>query len=415
MCIRDRLDDEEINTVKYGVEKLGELGTLAALEPVIKKSRIIDSDYSDLGWASVSSTLAWKASKKIANRAYDQHKIRTKNNHKEIVVNTALTEVLLKQFKTLLTNAEATRYLNYISEVIPSEFPLEKLSILAGSTNPHVIKFYISYLSKINTNTAIKQLKEALKKTQNIYTLRQVLIALTALKNNSLENLVIPLLEHPNMNIKKTVATYLAENGTVKAVGAMRQLFQRNNNSGLRAELEKGLKNILGEAYYFFIFNECFSCEVGWQRQLLENTITNDKSIKEEHYLDFPALNTIAPLKKIASNPKKDQEFITNWKTKRSRLKEDLSRFEKSEDLIPKIEIINQEAGNIFITDLIAATLRKLEKTPFSKNYNVLLSSEEARIGITENSTNNYLWDTLLVDPETEPVSYTHLTLPTKA
>jgi len=72
--------------------------------------------------------------------------------------------------------------------------------------------------------------------------------------------LVIPLLEHPNMNIKKTAAAYLSENGTVKAVVAMVYLFQRNNNTGLRAELEKGLKSILGEAYYFFLFNECFSC-----------------------------------------------------------------------------------------------------------------------------------------------------------
>jgi len=403
------LDEDEINTIQFGIEKLGELGTLKALEPVIKKIGMMDSVNSNLGWESVTTNPAWEASKKIVNRAYDQHKIRTKNNNKKITVNTILVEVLLKQFENPLSHADATCYLNYISEVIPSEFPLEKLSILAASTNPHVIKFYISYLVKTNNNTAIKQLKEELKLTQNIYILRQALLALTALKNTSLENLVIPLLGHPNMNIKKTVAAYLAENGTVKAVIAMVQLFQRNDNTGLRAELEKGLKNILGEAYYFLLFNECFPCEASWQRQLLENIITNDEAITAKHYIDFPELNTIAPLEKTIPNPKMDQELITKWKTIRSRIKEDLSLFEKSEDLIAKIETIKQQANFVFITDLIAASLRKLEKIPLSKNFNTLLTSEEARIAITENSLDIYLWDTLLLDPENEQIEYNNI------
>ncbi len=403
------LDEEDVSTVQYGIEKLGELGSLKALEPIIKKIGMMDTVYSKLEWKPVITNPAWEASKKIANRAYDQHKVRTKKNNKKTAVNTLLTEVLLKQFENPLSDADAKLYLNSISAIIPSEFRLEKLSILSASANPHVIKFYISYLGKINTNTAIKQLKEALKITQNIYTLRQGLLALTALKNSSLENLVIPLLGHPNMNIKKTAAAYLAENGTVNAVVAMIHLFQRNNNIGLRTELKKGLKNILGEAYYFFLFNECFPCEVSWQRQLLESIITNDEAIKEAHYIDFPELNTIVPLEKKVPNPKRNQELITKWKTIRSRTKEDLSLFEKSEDLIPKIATIKQQADFVFITDLIAASLRKLEETPLSKNFNTILTSEEARIAMTENSLEIYLWNTLLLDPKNEQIEYNNL------
>ncbi len=403
------LEEEEINALQYGIEKLGELGTLKALEPIIKKIGIMNSVSSSLEWEPIVVNPAWKASKKIVNRAYDQHKIRTKKRDQEIVVNTVLTEALLKQFETPLSETDATYYLNYISEVIPSEFPIEKLSILAVSTNPHVIKFYISYLGIINTNTGLKQLKEALSITQNIYTLRQALLALTILKNTSLENLVIPLLGHPNMNIKKTAAAYLTENGTVKAITAMVNLFKRHNNTGLRNELEKGLKNILGNAYYFFLFNECFPCNILWQRELLENIVTNDIKIRTAHYIDFPELNAIAPLKKVIANPKKEQELINKWKTIRSRTKEDLLSFEKREDLIQNIETIKEQADFVFIRDLIATSLRKFEKPPLCKNFEAILTTEEAHIAFTEKSSDLHLLDTLLLDSENEKIAYTSI------
>ena len=404
------LDEKEISTVKYGIEKLGELGTLKALEPIIKKIGMMNPFYPYHEWEALSANPAWEASKQIVNRAYDKHKVRTKKNDRKTAVNTVLVEVLLKQFENPLSAIEATLYLTYISEAIPNDFPVEKLSILTASTNPHVIKFYISFLGKINTHTSIKLLKEEVKITQNIYTLRQAILALTALKNTSLENLVIPLLGHPNMNIKKTAAAYLAQNGTVKAVASMAQLFQRNDNTGLRTELKRGLKSILGKAYYFFLLNECFPCEVAWQRQLLESIITNDEAIKEEHYIDFPELGTIAPLGKKVPNLKRDQEFIMKWKTIRNRTKEHLSQFENSEDLIAKLETIRRQSDGVFITDLIAASLRKLEKTPLFRNFNTILTTEEARLAIIENNRDGHLWDMLLLDPESEQIEYDNLT-----
>ncbi|TCI84826.1 HEAT repeat domain-containing protein [Tenacibaculum sp. M341] len=401
---------EEIETVQYGIEKLGELGTLKSLEPIIKKIGIMNPVHSN-PWETITINSAWEASKKIVNRAYNQHKIRTKKSNQKLAVNTVLTEVLLKQFETPLSETDATYYLNYISEVIPSEFPIEKLSILAVSTNPHIIKFYISYLGKINTGTAIKQLKSVLNETENIYILRQAILALTVLKNNSLDSLVIPLLGHPNMNIKKTAAAYLTENGTLKAVTAMVNLFKRHKNIGLRNELEKGLKSILGKTYYFFLFNECFPCDISWQRELLESIITNDESIKEDHYIDFPELNTIVPLKKVVTNSKKDEELIRNWKTIRNRIKEDLSLFEKIEDLIQKIEIIKKQADFVFITDLIAATFRKFEKIPLSKSFKPVLNSEEARVAFAENNSDIDVLNTLLLDPENEKTVYNNMVI----
>lgn len=403
------LNEEEISTIKYGIEKLGELGTLKALEPIVKKIERMNLDNPNDEWGFVSTNPAWEASKKIVHRAYDKHQVRTKKSDRKTAVNSVLVEVLLKQFENPLSDAETTSYLNYISEVIPSNFPLGKLSVLASSTNPHVVKFYISFLGKINSNAALKLFKDELKITQNIYTLRQAILALTALKNTAFEHLMIPLLGHPNMNIKKTAAASLAENGTVKSVAAMVQLFKRNNNTGLRTTLEKGLKTILGDAYYFFLFNECFPCEEAWQRLLLESILTNDSTIKEEQYIDFPALSSIAPLEKKVPHPKKDQEFIIKWKTIRSRTREDLAQIEKKKDLIDKIEDTKQQADGVFITDLIAAAFRRLEKVPLSKNFNTLLTNEEARLAIVENNRDCYLWDTLLLDPENEQIEYDNL------
>lgn len=398
----EALDEREIDTVLYAIEKLGELGTIDSLEPVIKKMGMIQVH-------SQFANPAWEAAQKIANRAYDHHQLKTKKNNRKIVVDTTLTEVILKQFKSPLSEADTILYLQYLTELIPTDFPINKLSILADSPNPHIVKFYISYLGKLDDDSTIKHLKEHLDISQNIYTLRQALLALTDLRNHTIEDLVIPLLGHPNMNIKKTVADYLKENGTVKAVSAMVHLFQRNDNTGLREKLEQGLRNILGEAYYFFLFNECFSYEEAWQRELLQSTITNDKEITEQHYIDFPELNTIVSEHKTASNLKIDLKVLKQWKTIRNRTKEEISLLTTAKELNNSIGVIKKQAEDVYITDLVAASFRRFKETPLSKDINPILTTEEARIAITKNTTNSLLWDCVLLDPESEEIEYNNL------
>ena len=400
--VLQKLDEDEINTVLYGIEKLGELGSIETLAPVIQKIGMMDA-------FDTFPNPAWKAAQKIANRAYDQHQLRTKKNQRKVVIDTVLAEAILKQLENPLNDADASLYLEYLSEVISAELPIDTLSVLADSPNPHVVKFYISYLGKLNNNSAIKQLKKHLGVTQNIYTLRQALLALTTLENSMLEDLVIPLLGHPNMNIKKTAADYFIANGTVKAVSAMVHLFQRNDNAGLREKLEQGLKSILGEAYYFFLFNECFPCEVPWQRELLGNTITNDAGITTQHYIDFPQLETIASKDKTASNSAIDTQFIKKWKTIRSRTKEDVSQFETSEELANKIEDLRDQAGAVYITDIIAASFRRLKHSPISNSFCPILTTEEVRTLGIENNNSSLLWNYLLLDPESEAIEYKNL------
>ena len=393
------LASKEIENVLYAIEKLGELGTIKALEPVIKQ-------IGKMHEAAHFPNPAWQAAQKIANRAYDTYQLKTKKNKRQTVVHNVLAEILLKQFEQPLSEVHTHVYLNCLSEVVSSELSAEKIAVLGSSKNPHIVKFYVSFLVGIEGEKSVGYIKQYLHPTQDIYTLRQAIVALTALDETMLEEWVCPLLWHTNMNIKKTAADYLCKHGTIKSVQKMYQLFQRNDNRGLREKLEYGLRNILGEAYHFFLLNSCLPCEVPWQRELMFTTLENDLQIGEQHYISFPQLYTIVPLEKEGEEQEK---YILNWEKVRKRTREDVLLWKKEENPLDKIEEAVTNASDVFVLDIIASTLREMEVVSVSDGVEMFLTTEEARLATIKNGNNTYLWETILLDPESEQIEYENL------
>ena len=401
--------------VSYGFTQLADLGTLHSLPQVLQK--LLDENVRDQ---------AWITARRIVNRAYDQHQLHPKKNpvkttlrkqqSKTQVVNTVLSELLLNQLVPAMNYDAMAVHLHYLSEVIPPHFPVERLAVLSASKNPHVIKFYLSYLGKTQDLYTIKQLKNYLHLNQDIYTLRQAVLALTEMETSSIQHLIVPLLAHPNMNIKKTVAAYLSKHGTATTVPAMFQLFTQNDNTGLRNTLEQGLKNILKTSYRFFLLNAYALCEVASQKAAIRASIAQDATSLEfeKHCIDFPALKTQAPdQERYHLDIPMDKNRISEWKNIRLRTQKHLEEWSIDKDAsgIDAILKLKENAKNVFVQDLIAHALRKkdapIDYSTWHGALGIHLSTKEARLAIANTAENNAaLWDIILLDPDNEHIEW---------
>lgn len=392
--VSDKLED-----VSYGFAQLANIGTFDSLQPVIQK--LLDENVRDAAWATAN---------KIASRAYDQHqlKIGAVKSRTE-AVNTVLSELLLTQFERPINYNAMLVYLDYLSGVIPAHFPIEKLAVLASSKNPHVIKFYLSYLGKTNDLSTIKQLKNYLHLDQDIYTLRQAVLALTEMDASVVQHLIIPLLAHPNMNIKKTVVAYLLKHGTIIAIPKMFELFIKHDSTGLRSSLEQGLKTILGTSYHFFLLNAYALCKTVSQKAAIAAIIMNDTTSLgfEKHCIDFPELRAHAPDQaSYLWDIPMDQTFISEWNNTRLKTQEHLEKLPIGKETvgIEAILVLQANAKNVFVQDLIATRLTKADPHIVSAWYEALgihLSTKEARLAIASTAENSVAyWDTILLDPD---------------
>jgi hypothetical protein len=81
------------------------------------------------------------------------------------------------------------------------------------------------------------------------WTVRRVLLALSGARARWAAPAVAAALEHPVMNVKKTAAAALIETGTPAVVPQLLDWLGRHDNPGLRTELSRALRAILGECY----------------------------------------------------------------------------------------------------------------------------------------------------------------------
>jgi len=277
--IVESLKSKDLNELRYGLSNANKIGDEIILNLVIKLLIHENEEIADSAWSTCHNIIALITDKKSTNK-------ETKH---------LLSELIVNQLREELSTRESMIYLNYLSQVITASFPVKKLAFLSASKNPHILKFYLTCLQKTTeTNAVTPYLSQFLTLDQDIYTLRQVIIVLSDIPNQSFEPLVLPLLMHPNMNMKKTVADYLLKRGSLFSLPSMIKLFRSNDNRGLREKLNEGLQNILGPAYSFFLLNEFESCQTEWQKELLASTIIDQVGSTEYHNLakDFTSLKS---------------------------------------------------------------------------------------------------------------------------
>lgn len=146
---------------------------------------------------------------------------------------------------------------------------------LLRNRDPHVRKHVIALLARDTTGDDAQALSASLialtatRDVQDIQTVRQALLALGHARARWAAAAVAACLDHPNMNIKKTAAGFLALAGTPAAVPKLLLWLGHHDNPGLRGALFGALRAILGDAYAATVLAAAEHAEPGRARDLL--------------------------------------------------------------------------------------------------------------------------------------------------
>ncbi|MFJ4839821.1 HEAT repeat domain-containing protein [Streptomyces sp. NPDC088746] len=133
----------------------------------------------------------------------------------------------------------------------PSAETRPRVHRLLRHRDPHVRKQVIALLAAGAGGEDAQALSAtliALTRAEDIRTVRQSLLALGHAEAHWACPAITALLDHPNMNIRKTAASALARAGTPDAVPGLLRALGRNDNPGLRAGLVTALRAVLGDA-----------------------------------------------------------------------------------------------------------------------------------------------------------------------
>ncbi|MEU9362826.1 HEAT repeat domain-containing protein [Streptomyces sp. NPDC048301] len=133
----------------------------------------------------------------------------------------------------------------------PSARIRHRIHRLLRDRDPQVRKQVISLLASGGSGVDARALSASLiplTRADDIQTVRQALLALGRAEARWACPAVTALLDHPNMNIRKTAASVLETAGTPAAVPGLLRGLGRHDNPGLRAGMVAALGAILGEA-----------------------------------------------------------------------------------------------------------------------------------------------------------------------
>jgi HEAT repeat protein len=103
----------------------------------------------------------------------------------------------------------------------------------------------------------------------DVQTVRQALLALGKVRAVWACPAITACLDHPNMNIKKTAATVLAEAGTATAVPKLLFWLGSHDNTGFRTALVEALRAILGDAFAATVLSAAENAADDRARELL--------------------------------------------------------------------------------------------------------------------------------------------------
>ena len=300
---------EEAKKLLANIEEWGDFDTLSALIPWL---------------AHEEETLAQRAGEvciSIANRAhaegdfYPRSLLRVSPNS---AYRRVLTEKVLLAVMKEDRSEKRQRYLGFLKEVLHGAGFGKYLPELLAHRDPHVVKFVLACLGSVPGDEIRGYFHTYLHLDQDIYTLRQALIGAKATGNRSLEPLVIPLLNHRNMNIKKTAAEYLAQYGSELAVPELLRWLGNHDNPGFRAPLQGGLRRILGGKWEFVLLNTLEDSERPGKRDNLISPLleTCGARLPMDIDLDFPGLKASDYFLDWQQKVRKaayEEEGLLNW------------------------------------------------------------------------------------------------------
>lgn len=252
----EALFQSDLNVQMLALQQLAKQGDREALPAMVMK--LVNTD-------ELIQNTAWQCVQQLAQRLAQD------------TPNKSAQELLTGAILGLLSQAQASivlqQYLDYLAQCLPPNFDIDLLTTIGQSKDPHVLKFYIQCLGASKQPKAFYLIKRFLHLKQDIFTLRQALLALTQMSQSRHEPQVIALLQHHNMNIKKTAVDYLKVHGTQQCVLPLTRLLIGNDNSGLRTAITAVLQSILGANLPFVLLHELSKTEQFIQQRFLVNTL----------------------------------------------------------------------------------------------------------------------------------------------
>ncbi len=124
-----------------------------------------------------------------------------------------------------------------------------RLHPLLRHRDRHVRKRVIALLAEETDARVLSASLVPLTAAPDVQTVRQALLALARARAVWAAEAIAACLDHPNMNIKKTAAAALAEAGAPAAVPKLLAWLGSHDNPGLRAEIVRALRTILGGTF----------------------------------------------------------------------------------------------------------------------------------------------------------------------
>ncbi|EAY31554.1 HEAT repeat domain-containing protein [Microscilla marina] len=308
------LDQPVVDTQTEALRQLAQQGNAEVLPLVIKK---LGNTNEDIQMA------AWQCAQVLAQRIAR----RTPPGSKE--ANQLLAESILARLPQVQASAVLQRYLGYLTECIDHRFDIGLLEGIAASKDPHVLKFYIACLGASHQPKAFYLIRRFLHPNQDIFTLRQALIALTQMPEGNHEKEVIALLRHRNMNIKKTAVAYLKTHGTQQCVWPLTQLLMNNDNSGLRSTIISVLQGILGANMPFVLLHELSIANSPIKQRFLSYTLADLCPPEQlvQFATNYPLFDLPSDLKQEhdIENARQLEQWVKQWYESQASLRQLLS------------------------------------------------------------------------------------------
>ncbi len=400
--------------LRSAIRKLGEMGDTNHLSLLIQ---VLNHPEEEL------QALAWKEAHTIVRRAYQAETIiplSLLSLTQDQAVKKLLSIVLLDAVQSETRSLHIQNFLSHLSEVVSMEVIEERIVPLLSHKDPHIIKFVLECLGNTRSTKVLNQLAQFIHPQQDIYTLRQALIGLTKIKDNGLEEQVIPLLYHRNMNIKKTAAAYLEKHATTRSLTDLLHWLKIHDNPGFRSSLNTALRNITGDQYSFLIINEIENSNSTKEQELLALAFHDKIGFKHivNKAASFPKLceTTCYQEWKEATKQKANLEsslaFIKHYKSSIKELEavtinssvsvEDLKEIESIASSYRFNSLARQSLFPILREQLHESTEYWPIIIPLIAKWKPILNTAETRIVLSQNKADKWANQLFFLDVNTE-------------
>lgn len=335
-------------------------------------------------------------------------------------------EAIIRQLENPDLNENQVQSLLEKISGITYPFLNQKICKFIDSQNPHLRKFVIKYLGNSQDTNILPVLLKLLKKTTEVFTLRQLIIAFGKLNAFWANEEIAGYLEHPNMNIKKTAAEVLIKIGDSSTAPKLLKWLKIHDNSGFRELLISALKNILKSGYTSTLLNEISLSDSNREQSLLINALDGQleisvvlnvfkESVNGSELLLAKIFNEDIALKKGDLTELNCQLIKNNLITQAQNLN-DIFLAEEIIHLSKKDYVLKLNNSDIFLqldnfieNKNLKNVLNKNQEEIFHSLYqnNAALSTDEARLLIYSKSKSVRHWamETIIVDSKISNVS----------